>query len=149
MPFCRSACGRARTNVRDGPELWARERVWGVTHTRSRAYNSGQSRTFVRARPHALRQKGIPDKAEVNEIQLAHQDAREPVADSVDHLGTDTHVLLGVPAEIEGVGEPVHDVEDQVDVECVNNALIRHSSGPHRVNVGTLDLVGSPSDLLQ
>lgn len=46
----------------------------------------------------------------------AGEDAWQSVVDPMDHLGAEADLLVAVPGEVEGVGEPVDGVEDQADV---------------------------------
>ena len=58
---------------------------------------------------------------------LAHQDCRHPVAGPVDYFPTQAYLAVGFPAESERVREPVDAVEKEVDVQSVDDGLIRHA----------------------
>ena len=58
---------------------------------------------------------------------LAHQDCGQPVAGPVDYFRAQAHLVVGFPAESERVREPVDAVEKEVDVQSVDDGLIRHA----------------------
>jgi hypothetical protein len=57
---------------------------------------------------------------------LAHQDCGHPVAGPVDYFLIQAYLAVGFPAESDRVREPVDAVEKEVDVQSVDDGLIRH-----------------------
>src|SRR6266566_4092235 len=80
---------------------------------------------------------------------LAHQDSGQPVAGPVDYFRAQAHLVVRLPAEAERVREPVDAVENEADMQSVDNGLIRHTGGTHRVDAGSSELHGALADLLQ
>ena len=79
----------------------------------------------------------------------AHEESGETVADPVDDLRTEPDMLVGVPREVERVCQPVHAVEDQIDMQGVDDCLVGHARAAHRIDIGAVEPIRGPGDLLQ
>ena len=78
----------------------------------------------------------------IDDARLPHQKLGS-LTDPVDHLRADKHMLIGVPSEVERVRQPVHDIEDEIDVKGSVECLVGYARGTYRLDIGRTDEFGT------